>query len=79
MTDHPPLTDRQREVIVAVVSTGSIKGSVQQLGITESAAYARVNYALVRCGCGSLLELVYHHHHELDGVETPTTRERAAG
>lgn len=75
MTEHPPLTDRQREVIAAVVETGHIKGAAVQLGISESGAYSRVNYALVRCGCGSLVRLIYHHHAELDGVTSPTTTE----
>lgn len=70
MSEHPSLTERQREVIAAVVDTGHIKGAAVQLGISESGAYRRVEYALVRCGCGSLLELVYTHHHELaDGAD----------
>jgi FixJ family two-component response regulator len=78
MSEHPALTDRQREVIVAVVSTGHIKGAAVQLGISESGAYRRVEYACVRCGCGSLVELVFHHHHELaDGVISPPTRHAA--
>lgn len=75
MSEHQSLTNRQREVIVAVVASGHIKGAAEQLGISESGAYARVNYALVRCGCGSLVELVYHHHDELDGVTSPTTED----
>ena len=76
---HLALTDRQREVVCAVVETGHIKGAAVQLGISESGAYARIEYALVRCGCGSLIELVYHHHHELDGVTSPTTADARAG
>ena len=71
MSDHPVLTDRQREVVGAVVVAGGFKGAAQQLGITKTGAYRRVDYALVRCGCGSLIELVYNHHHEIEGVIGP--------
>ena len=77
MREHPPLTERQRVVIAAVVSTGHVKGAAVQLGISESGAYARVAYAGDRCGCTSLFELIFHHHRELqalvDGVTSPTT------
>jgi FixJ family two-component response regulator len=74
MAEHRSLTERERVVIAAVVDTGHIKGAAAQLGISESGAYRRVEYARVRCGCGSLVELVYTHHHELsEGVTTPTT------
>lgn len=68
MRDHPPLTERQREVIAAVVSTGSIKGSAAETGITITSAHHRVTYARERCGCTSVLELVWRHHHELQDV-----------
>jgi DNA-binding NarL/FixJ family response regulator len=73
MSEHPGLTARQCEVLVAVVETGSIKGSARQLGISESGVKARVAYACERCGCGSVLELVYHHHREIEGVYRATT------
>jgi FixJ family two-component response regulator len=68
MSDHPPLTDRQREVVAAVVSTGHIKGAAVQCGITERSAHHRVMYARERCGCTSVVELVWRHHHELQGI-----------
>jgi DNA-binding NarL/FixJ family response regulator len=73
MTDHPDLTPRQCEIVAAVVVTGSIKGSARQVGITESSAHRRLSYACGRCGCGSLVELVYHHHRQIDGaIRAPT-------
>lgn len=63
-------------VVGAVVVAGGFKGAAEQLGITKRGAYRRVDYALVRCGCGSLIELVYHHHHEIEGaIEPPTESE----
>jgi FixJ family two-component response regulator len=78
LSDHPSLTDRQREVVGAVVVAGGFKGAAEQLGISASGAYRRVDYALVRCGCGTLLELVYNHHHEIEGVIDPPTEAEAA-
>jgi FixJ family two-component response regulator len=79
MRDHPVLTDRQRVVLAAVVDTGHIKGAAVQLGISESGVYRRVECAQVRCGCGSLVELVFQHHHELEGVNPPPIAIARAG
>jgi len=68
MSEHPSLTERQRVVLAAVVDTGHIKGAAVQVGITESSAHHRLLYARERCGCGSVLELVWRHHRELQAV-----------
>ena len=73
MSEHPDLTARQLEVVAAVVVTGTIKGSARQLGISESSAYHRVTYARERCGCGSVPELVFHHHRQIGGAITVPT------
>lgn len=72
--EHPSLTVRERAVVAAVVDAGHIKGAAVQLGISESGVYRRVEVACVRCGCGSLVSLVYTHHHELEGVNPPPTK-----
>jgi FixJ family two-component response regulator len=83
MRDHPVLTDRQRVVLAAVVDTGHIKGAAVQLGITETSAHHRMTYARERCGCGSVLELVFRHYAELqavvDGAISVPTAERLTG
>ena len=83
MHDHPPLTDRQLQVIAAVVATGSIKGSAAETGITITSAHHRLTYAQERCGCRSVLELVWRHHHELqavlDGAISGTTADALTG
>jgi len=80
MAEHPALTERQREVVCAVVQTGSIKGSASMVGITETSAHHRMTYARQRCGCGSVLEMIWRHHDEIvDGAISGTTARALVG
>ena len=63
---HPPLTERQRDVLAAVCEAGDAKGASPRLGIAPKSIHRRIEYARSRCGCPTTLGMVFRHRHELD-------------